>query len=191
VSRQCVAGSGALVLPCTAGVVSSKPCTFTCSLVCSSWPRVACWLAVVGRVGSAAPGWGAAGRHSVLPGTTERSRHAAAPWRAAAGWPPSRPAVPNAGLTPSGVRRVHGCSHLASSEGCYQVTEWLISQGCNINALDRFNRTPLEVRESGGGGGGVWGGAGRKAGHAADGAPVPGLALFWLASAVGPAACAL
>lgn len=34
--------------------------------------------------------------------------------------------------------------HLAASEGCYQVTEWLIAEGCNISATDRFNRTPLE-----------------------------------------------
>lgn len=43
-------------------------------------------------------------------------------------------------------RRCRACSHLAASEGCYQVTEWLISQGCNINALDRFNRTPVGLK---------------------------------------------
>lgn len=36
-------------------------------------------------------------------------------------------------------------SHLAASEGCYKVTEWLIEQGSDVNALDRFKRTPLEV----------------------------------------------
>jgi hypothetical protein len=35
-------------------------------------------------------------------------------------------------------------SHLASSEGAYQVTEWLLSQGVDPNSLDRFNQTPLE-----------------------------------------------
>lgn len=34
--------------------------------------------------------------------------------------------------------------HLAASEGCYKVTEWLVSQGAGVNALDRFARTPLE-----------------------------------------------
>lgn len=38
------------------------------------------------------------------------------------------------------------CRHLASSEGAYQVTEWLLTQGVDVNALDRFKRTPLEVR---------------------------------------------
>lgn len=36
--------------------------------------------------------------------------------------------------------------HLASSEGAYQVTEWLLTQSVDVNALDRFKRTPLEVR---------------------------------------------
>jgi len=36
------------------------------------------------------------------------------------------------------------CSHLAASEGAYQVTEWLLCQGVDVNSLDRFNRTPLE-----------------------------------------------
>ena len=35
--------------------------------------------------------------------------------------------------------------HLAASEGCYKVTEWLIELGSDVNALDRFKRTPLEV----------------------------------------------
>lgn len=34
--------------------------------------------------------------------------------------------------------------HLASSEGAYKVTEWLITQGVDVNALDRFKHTPLE-----------------------------------------------
>ena len=37
------------------------------------------------------------------------------------------------------------CRHLAASEGCYKVTEWLIELGSDVNALDRFKRTPLEV----------------------------------------------
>lgn len=35
-------------------------------------------------------------------------------------------------------------SHLAASEGCYKVTEWLLSQKASVNAVDRFRRTPLE-----------------------------------------------
>jgi Ankyrin repeat len=35
--------------------------------------------------------------------------------------------------------------HLASSEGSWSVAEWLLDNGSNINALDRFKRTPLEV----------------------------------------------
>ena len=35
--------------------------------------------------------------------------------------------------------------HLAASEGSYKVTEWLLSEKADINALDRFKRTPLEV----------------------------------------------
>ena len=34
--------------------------------------------------------------------------------------------------------------HLAASEGCYKVTEWLLEQGADVNAVDRFRRTPLE-----------------------------------------------
>ena len=34
--------------------------------------------------------------------------------------------------------------HLAASEGCYKVTEWLLEQGADVNAIDRFRRTPLE-----------------------------------------------
>ena len=35
--------------------------------------------------------------------------------------------------------------HLAASEGSWSVSEWLLSYGADINALDRFKRTPLEV----------------------------------------------
>jgi Ankyrin repeats (many copies) len=35
--------------------------------------------------------------------------------------------------------------HLAASEGSYKVAEWLLANGADINALDRFKRTPLEV----------------------------------------------
>lgn len=38
--------------------------------------------------------------------------------------------------------------HLAASEGSYKVTEWLLSEKADINSLDRFKRTPLEVRPS-------------------------------------------
>lgn len=41
---------------------------------------------------------------------------------------------------PSGL-----CRHLAASEGSYKVTEWLLSEQADINSLDRFKRTPLEV----------------------------------------------
>lgn len=41
------------------------------------------------------------------------------------------------------------CRHLASSEGAYQVTEWLLTQQVDVNTLDRFKRTPLEVRCAG------------------------------------------
>ena len=37
------------------------------------------------------------------------------------------------------------CRHLAASEGCYKVTEWLLEQGSDVNVSDRFKRTPLEV----------------------------------------------
>ena len=36
--------------------------------------------------------------------------------------------------------------HLAASEGSYKVTEWLLSEQADINSLDRFKRTPLEVK---------------------------------------------
>lgn len=40
------------------------------------------------------------------------------------------------------------CRHLAASEGCYKVSEWLINQNADVNRMDRFKRTPLEVMES-------------------------------------------
>ena len=35
--------------------------------------------------------------------------------------------------------------HLAASEGSYKVAEWLLENKADVNALDRFKRTPLEV----------------------------------------------
>lgn len=35
--------------------------------------------------------------------------------------------------------------HLAAREGAWAVTEWLLESGASINAVDRFQRTPLEV----------------------------------------------
>ncbi len=35
--------------------------------------------------------------------------------------------------------------HLAASEGSYKVSEWLLENKADVNALDRFKRTPLEV----------------------------------------------
>jgi len=34
--------------------------------------------------------------------------------------------------------------HLAASEGAFKVTEWLLKEGADVNALDRFKRTPLQ-----------------------------------------------
>ncbi|CAG9465309.1 unnamed protein product [Pedinophyceae sp. YPF-701] len=34
--------------------------------------------------------------------------------------------------------------HLAASEGAWTVTRWLLAEGADYNALDRFKRTPLE-----------------------------------------------
>lgn len=34
--------------------------------------------------------------------------------------------------------------HLAASEGVVKLTQWLLENGAEVNALDRFNRTPLE-----------------------------------------------
>lgn len=38
------------------------------------------------------------------------------------------------------------CRHLSAAEGCYSIVSWLVSQGVAVNAVDRFKRTPLEVR---------------------------------------------
>lgn len=35
--------------------------------------------------------------------------------------------------------------HLAASEGREKVVKWLLEQGADVNFLDRFKRTPLEV----------------------------------------------
>uniref|UniRef100_A0A061RE69 Kinase-like protein n=1 Tax=Tetraselmis sp. GSL018 TaxID=582737 RepID=A0A061RE69_9CHLO len=34
--------------------------------------------------------------------------------------------------------------HLAASEGCYRVVDWLIKAGADVNVVDRFKHTPLE-----------------------------------------------
>lgn len=36
--------------------------------------------------------------------------------------------------------------HVAAGEGAYGVSEWLIEAGADVNAMDRADRTPLEVR---------------------------------------------
>ena len=35
--------------------------------------------------------------------------------------------------------------HLSAAEGCYSVVAWLLSKGVDVNPIDRFKRTPLEV----------------------------------------------
>lgn len=35
--------------------------------------------------------------------------------------------------------------HLAAAEGSYSAVSWLLQQGCDVNPIDRFKRTPLEV----------------------------------------------
>ncbi|KAF5831112.1 protein kinase [Dunaliella salina] len=34
--------------------------------------------------------------------------------------------------------------HLAAAEGSYSAVSWLLQQGCDVNPVDRFQRTPLE-----------------------------------------------
>jgi len=34
--------------------------------------------------------------------------------------------------------------HLAAAEGSYSAVSWLLQQGCDVNPIDRFQRTPLE-----------------------------------------------
>ncbi len=36
--------------------------------------------------------------------------------------------------------------HLAAAEGCYSAVVWLLAHGVDVNPVDRFKRTPLEVR---------------------------------------------
>lgn len=38
------------------------------------------------------------------------------------------------------------CRHLAAAEGCFSVVAWLLDLGVEVNPVDRFHRTPLEVR---------------------------------------------
>jgi ankyrin repeat protein len=33
--------------------------------------------------------------------------------------------------------------HLAASEGAFATTDWLIGEGVDVDAVDRFGRTPL------------------------------------------------
>jgi hypothetical protein len=35
--------------------------------------------------------------------------------------------------------------HLSSGSASHAVTEWLIEEGVDVNAVDKFHRTPLEV----------------------------------------------
>ena len=35
--------------------------------------------------------------------------------------------------------------HLSAREGAWAVSKWLLEAGADINAVDRFQRTPLEV----------------------------------------------
>lgn len=43
------------------------------------------------------------------------------------------------------VITISGCRHVASAEGSFSTCEWLLDNGASVNALDRFQRTPLEV----------------------------------------------
>lgn len=36
--------------------------------------------------------------------------------------------------------------HLSSAEGAFSVVLWLLDHGADVNSIDRFKRTPLEVR---------------------------------------------
>eukprot|EP00983_Pelagomonas_calceolata_P101781 1158739-Pelagomonas_calceolata.AAC.3 len=36
--------------------------------------------------------------------------------------------------------------HLAAAEGSYSAVSWLLQQGCDVNPIDRFQRTPLETQ---------------------------------------------
>ena len=94
--------------------------------------------------------------------------------------------------------------HLAASEGAFLVSEWLLAQGACVNAVDRFNRTPLEDALRGGhrevavlllGAGGkliVDGGGGLKKGRHVELAASPIAGALGLGVAAGaPAAAAL
>jgi len=35
--------------------------------------------------------------------------------------------------------------HLAAAYGCFSVVNWLLKEGCDVNPVDFFGRTPLEV----------------------------------------------
>ncbi|PNH05328.1 Malate dehydrogenase, mitochondrial [Tetrabaena socialis] len=39
--------------------------------------------------------------------------------------------------------------HLAAAEGAFSVVLWLLDHGTEVNPVDRFKRTPLEVRQGG------------------------------------------
>lgn len=51
-------------------------------------------------------------------------------------------------LTRSNGCLIRCCRHLAASEGSWSVAEWLLENGADINVVDRFKRTPLEVRSN-------------------------------------------
>lgn len=38
------------------------------------------------------------------------------------------------------------CRHLAAAEGQLAAVEWLLKSNCTANPVDRFLRTPLDVR---------------------------------------------
>eukprot|EP00210_Caulerpa_lentillifera_P005600 g5357.t1 len=40
--------------------------------------------------------------------------------------------------------------HVAAANGCYSVVAWLLEEGSPVNAIDRFDRTPLEEAVRGG-----------------------------------------
>lgn len=48
------------------------------------------------------------------------------------------------------VPRLWGCAgirrHLSGAEGAFSVVLWLLDHGADVNPVDRFKRTPLEVR---------------------------------------------
>ena len=56
------------------------------------------------------------------------------------------------GLWDDGLTVFFCLRHLSAAEGCYSVVAWLLSKGVDVNPIDRFKRTPLEV-----GHGSAWG----------------------------------